>query len=136
MPSIKEILFIEAKHISPEALGLTGEALANYNNEIDQRIMIAEIEASIYKTKLGGLYNLAAALLTAHNINLSDLSSKGQSGFVIEEKINEETIKYSQSKNDSDYSATSYGKRYEALIKPFQQTTKRKVFGGFVARGQ
>lgn len=136
MPTIKEILFIEAKHLSPDALGLSGEALAIYNNDIDQRIMVAEIEGEIYQKNLGGRYNLAIALLTAHNITLSDLSSKGQSGFVIEEKINEETIKYSQSKNDSDYSATSYGKRYEALIKPFQKTEKRKVFGGFVARGK
>lgn len=129
--TVKDILFSEAEELSPETLGLTGEDLTKYLASVDKKISTAEIEASDYKTQLGIKYELAIALLTAHNMTEQNIQKSGKSGVIIEEKVNEETVKYKQNKEDSgEYSGSSYGQRFYKLIKPFIKTKKRK-FNGF-----
>lgn len=132
LDTVRNYLYIEAKEFSPSFLGITTEPeLTQYNTSINQRIEIAEIEAEIYKSSLGNRYNLALALLTAHNLTMSKLQETGQSGLVVEEKINEETIKYAQSKNESSYNSSSYGSRFWQLIKAYEPEKRRSKFGGF-----
>lgn len=129
--TIKNILFSEAEELSPESLGFTGEDLTNYLAKVDKKISNSEIEASDYKVNLKNKYELAIALLTAHNMTEQNNQKSGKSGVIIEEKVNEETVKYKQTKEDSgEYSGSSYGQRYYKLIKSLIKN-KTKKFNGF-----
>lgn len=136
LDSIRNMLFVEAEEFSPEDLGITGEpALTNYLNKINVRITNTSIEVEKYKTSLTSLeYILAVALLTAHNMTESDLSKKGKTGLVVEEKINEETIKYAVNKNTHAYSTSNYGNRFYNIVKKLEQKEEDlglPSFGGF-----
>lgn len=132
LDTVRSYLFIEAKEFSPNYLGINTEPeLTEYIASINQRIEIADIEADLYKSSLGNRYNLALALLTAHNLTMSKLQESGQTGLIVEEKVGEETIKYAQSKNESSYSSSTYGSRFWQLVKTYEPEKRKAIFGGF-----